>query len=553
MTTIMPTSLFIVPQKAHAQYPVYDAANYIKNLITANESTITALKTAISAIADVANQASLTALVIDKYVLEPLAFIMSGNLLKSLTSGIISFIDGNNGIGRPLFVQNLLGHLQSVGDTQAMAFYNQFLQNSNSPFASSIASSFLDNYLQQTNTGGFFAANQCTLDQTSPDINAYLSGDWSQGGIASWFNLTTQDANNPYIYQQNSQNELAKLVTDAQSAREQEIAWNQGFLSWCGTATPPAQGALGSVAVTTDYCTNSDGTPGTIQTPGSLIKSELEKALGSSVDKLVAMGNISPEINAILGDVGNIINTVNFATQLLGAGNSGGLAGLIAPSSSGGPSLLSQYQNSGYFTGGGQSTVYQTAGTLPIAGADMLTRITQYQTAWNTIGNSANTASSSLRTLINYCTTQADAARNLSGGTASARSNFIAKANALISSAQNAIANEVGPVLAQKSQADQVIAAAQAALQQLQTNTSDTYTADLQALQTMPPTATDVVTAEHDAQATSGASASPNGSLTVAGGTLVDQMTLLSGNATSLQSSCNLPASFSNSNSTFQL
>jgi len=56
----------------------------------------------------------------------------------------------------------------------------------------------------------------------------------------------------------------------------------------------------------------------------------------------------------------------------------------------------------------------------------------------------------------------------------------------------------------------------------------------------MPPTMQDIANAEQGTQTFGGATASPTGSLTVSGGSLVDQMNLISANATARKSVCTL-------------
>ena len=550
--TVAPAAFFVAPPKAHATLPVavIGTVTWPTQLKTTAESTISAVKNTITAVQTTTSAIANTALQVDKYVLEPLAFVLSGQLLKSMTAGIIAFVNGQaNGTGVPQFVQDLQGHLQNVGDVQEQTFLTQFNANSNSPFASAITASLHNDYLQQTSLAGFFAKNQCTLSQASPNTQAFLAGDWSQGGAGAWFALTTQNQNNPYMLQANSQNELSTVVADATAARLTELNWGRGFLSWCGDSTtnggtiastasaasgastvPSASGVVGAAG---DACTKSDGTPGVIKTPGSVIQASLDKALGTTFDKLVNMGNASAEINSIMGNIATVMNTINFATQVLGGSGSNGLFGIGQPSGQGGGSQLSQYQNSPNYLGTSQSGVYQSAATLPASGSNMLNNINQYQTAWNTISTAANAASASLQNLISYCTTQSQSGGYYGFGTSP---------SLIISDAQTAQTNEVAPVLAQVSAAATIIANAQAMVQKVQSElnsgTGGTYATDIQTLQTMPPTATDVANAQQEAQAFGTASANPSGSLSVSGSSLLDQMNLLSANAQALKSSC---------------
>ena len=536
---IIPSAFFIAPQKTHAAIPVSIVGPDTMNLI----------QNTISAISEVASAASTDALVVNKYVLEPIAFVTSGNLIRSMTAGIIDFVNGkSNGTGASQFVRNLQGHMQTVGDTQASAFFFQFGRNSNSPFAGSINSSLRTNYLQQTSLAGFFVANRNTLPQYTRNQNAYLAGDWSQGGTAAWFALTTQGQNNPYMLHQRAQAELSLMIQDKTAARLQELAWGGGMLSWCGGDAalnagalepgtpgstqmgPPAPGstpaptAAQSPARLGDPCTKSDGTPGTIQTPGSLISTTLTKTLGLNADKLAAMGNAAAQINGILGNMATVIQTANFANNILGSASVYGATSGLAGASERGPygrSYMDDYQRSSGYLGLTQSGINQNAKTLP-GGSDqqLLDNVNRYETAWNTIRDAANGASTNVTTLITTCSAKATT----------------------VSAAQRALGTEIAPVLAKATTASTIIAKARAMAERVQSElssgSSGAYSADLQALQAMPPTATDVANAEQEAFSSDTATSSPSNALAVSEGTTVDQMNLLSANAQALQSSC---------------
>jgi hypothetical protein len=67
------------------------------------------------------------------------------------------------------------------------------------------------------------------------------------------------------------------------------------------------------------------------------------------------------------------------------------------------------------------------------------------------------------------------------------------------------------------------------------------YQADANTLSNMPPSDADVTSAQAQTQTTpppDGAVDSPTGSLNVSGGTIIDQMALISTNAAALQAAC---------------
>jgi len=555
---VAPSAFFVAPQTVHA-IPVTEVGpNLLKSTISAIQNPITAIATPISAAANVAMQ-------IDAYVLQPLAFILSGNLMKMLTAGVIAFVIGKaNGTGAPQFVVDVMKSMQTVSDGQALAYLNQ-VSRTNSPFAGSLSSALRNDYLSKTSLSGFWAANMNSLAASSPNVPAYLAGNWSQGGIASWFALTTQSQNNPFMLHQNLQSQLASVVGPgvggATGARATELNWGQGFMSWCGasdTATQPAGNNPDEASADTyaagnnpdeqsgnginpgDPCTNSDGTSGTIKTPGSVIKSTLDKVLGGQQDQIVRMGNVGPQINQILGNVASIMRTANFAASLLGGNGSGGLFGVDSASGSNSTSRLAEFQNEPGFLGVTNTQVYRDAASLGAAGSDMTKRISRYETAWNTIAAAANTASDNVTTLRSVCLSAATSTLNMDP-------TFTAAATAQADAAQVALTSIIEPVLAQANAASLAVATATAMVQKVQASLSSgsdtagsTLAVDFQTLQTMHPTAFDVATAEQNAQAYGMAEASPAGSLSVAASetvSIVDQMNLIGTNAIALKTS----------------
>jgi hypothetical protein len=462
--------------------------------------------------------ASTYASCINTFVITPLIRAAIRALIQKLTASVITWINGGNGTGQPSYVQNLPNNLQNVGDNQALAFLNQFRSNSNSPFAAAITSSLATNYLQNTSNAGFFAANQDTLvNVTGSQANetSYLNGNWQQGGISAWFALTTQPQNNPYALYQNSQNQLASGVTGAQNTQLSQLSWANGFLSWCGPQVQGSNTRVGTAPGNT--CQNSNGTPGSIQTPGTVIAGYANQALvQNGFQQLISASDLDSALNAI---VSALLNQV--------LGGVGGLFGASQnTSNNANGSLTSQLQNYSTGSNASVSTTLQTA----------LTQTAEYSTSWQTIAAAANAASTAATSLGNYCAAEA--------GTPGASATFIAAANAEATAAQTAITNEIAPVLAQANSASTVAATSQTMIQKVENDQTSGVNpaADLQTLSTMPPSTTDVNNALQNAQQSgAGATAAPAGSLTVSGGTTVDEMDLIATNAATLKSSVCTP------------
>ena len=595
---------------------------------TTVESTVSAIHSVLSWALDVTSTAAQVAQIANLY-LGAIAFVLSGNMMKMLTSSVINFVIGKaNGTGVPQFVVDVRRSMQTVSDGQALAYLRQINQT-NSPFAGSIALALSSSYFKRSSLKGFWDANLCTLDRMSPNVNvpAYLAGNWSRGGVTAWFALTTQVQNNPYtLYstlEAQMQSQIGPGVSGATGARSQELAWGNGFMSWCGTSATATQAsnfaanaaqttataAPGSVECTSsnsafvdsfgscynsaadaaaadqinsaastlantgagmtaaggtginpgDSCTNPDGTPGTIQTPGSTIKATLDKVLGGQQDQINRMGNVGPQINSILKDVASIIDTVNFASSLLGGGNSGGLVGVDNTSASNPSSRLKEFaptkDSSGNFTSGyagvTQSGIFQTAAGDGSSGTDKNDLIGRYEKAWFTINTAATAAQTSVTSLASFCTAAATAAEvQMQSQPESNLQPFIDASTQQAATAQSVLTDVITPVLARDVAAAEVIRLARQMVAKVQIElnaptaaTGGEYVADFERLQTMPPSLTDVGEALKQAQALGGATAtaSPEGSLNVSARSLVDQMNLISTNAEALKISVCTP------------
>ncbi len=613
---IGPSTFFIAPERAHA-IPVADVANTAQN-------TITAIQTSLSAVSSFTQQAALIALQINAYVLQPLAFVLSGNLLKAMTAGTIAFVIGKaNGTGVPQFVADIQTSLQTVSDSHTLSYFDQYIRSSQSPYAGSIISALSKEYLNKTSLAGFWAQNMDTLRRTSPNITGYLNGNWAFGGVGAWFALTTQNQNNPYMLYPGAQGQLAALIGSgaggATGARLADLAHGGGFVSWCGSSDgflgSMSTGALsganaaavdqaandaydqaynaaiaagnesGAVQLATDAaatakadafnrakaanagntalgvspgdpCTNADGTTGTIKTPGSVIVAGLNKALGGQQDNVVRMGNVGPQINKILSNIGEVLKTVQFASQILGGPGSGGLLGVDTPSAGQTRSGLQQYANSSGNLGSTNSDVFKDTAKLAFAGSDMLDRIAKFEPAINTIRNAGNTALTNVRSLITYCVAQQQiASSTLASGNPTdltSLNNFISASTAQIIAAQIALETQITPTVSRTDIASTTILTARAMVQKVQTELNSgeegnvaLYSADLEALQKMPPSSEDVVIAQADVRIPpeTTVTASPPGSLNVSGINLVERLNLISANALALRPVCTAPVS----------
>ncbi len=518
ISVAMSAALLVAPQRVHAQSFVGCIGGLVGSLAGGGSSATAAtvsvpVNSIVGNVINGGTEATTISGCINDFVIMPLIHAAIRAILQKMTASVVNWINGGNGTNQPSYVQDLQGHLQLVGDISANNFLTQFGVNSNSPFVAAITSSLRTNYLQNTSSAGFFAANQDTLTQASPNVGAFLAGDWSQGGVGAWLALTTQSQNNPYMLYQAAQSQLGALVATAQDARLNELNWGQGFLSWCG----PAGQSTGTNPA--DSCKNADGSPGQTETPGSIIHDYTQQAVvNSGFQQLISANDLDSALSAIITALLN---------QVLGG--AGGLLG-ASQTTNNTPSLTTQLQN---YSLPNSTTANTTAATASVTATlqAALSQVAIYQSAWQSISTAANAASTAVTTLKNSCTSYAAALPS---------NPLAAAALAEATAAQNAITTEINPVLANVSTSYTTASAMQAMIQQIQNelNSGISYTTDLQTLQTMPPTNADVTSAVQNAQTTAiGATATPTGSLTVSGGSTVDQMNLISANATALRAS----------------
>ncbi|MEK7101567.1 MAG: hypothetical protein AAB882_00235 [Patescibacteria group bacterium] len=513
---IVPATFFIAPQRVSASGAVNCIGSGIGALFgfSGSAASVAGLLTGVpvvpastNALVGIGNTTAgqtagaTTGECIYQLVVVPLARALIRSILQGITSSIINWITGRNGTGQPSFVQNLSRHLQSVGDAVALPFINQVRYMLSPQFGAAIASSLLRNYAQQTSVGGFFAGNQSTLARVSPDPAAFLRGNFSQGGIPAWFVLTTQNENNPYLQNIAAKDQLGSLVAQAQTNRRQDLVQSKGFLSWCGPSSGASAGPNGISPGA--VCRNSDGSEGTVKTPGTVIQGYAQQAFGSGIAQLINPQDIDASLVSIMSAAIN-----QLIQEVFGAG---GLFGASQPSSIRPQAITNALQASA----ANNSSAMTSANAVADAA---LARATDYSSAWTTIGAAANSAAASVASLKN---------------------------NAACTSQSSVADSDVNATLEQTQQASSDVSTTQALANQVKQEAaqgaSPALTTDMQVLATLIPQAS-VDSARADAVATGGATANPNGSLTVSGGTLRDRMELIARHAQDLNSvSCAPP------------
>ncbi len=344
----------------------------------------------ISAVKDTISASVSQSLQVKEFSLDSIAWAISKMAIQSMTKSTVNWI--NSGFnGSPAFVTDLEGHLRNVADATAGNFLTQLSNNPalKSPFQSKIAQSVGALYYLSTSKDGFFKEAKYTLQHVVKNDQAFLAGDFKQGGWNAWYSAWTRPQNNPFGERLIALDALREAVNVVQANDLQKLGWGQGFYSWCGTdrsgsnsnANASTDG-IDQVVVTSqvnpaEVCQNKDGTPGFIQTPGSVLQNLTNHTLNLSGDQLVSADEFNEIIGALMSQL---------VSQVVGAT---GLSG-VSSASSGGTGYIDQAADPSQYT-----DPLNANNDVSVLSQDVATEIqkmNQYITDWGTIKTEAGLA-----------------------------------------------------------------------------------------------------------------------------------------------------------------
>jgi len=197
--------------------------------------------------------------------------VLAKTAINVLTESIVNWI--NRGFdGNPAFVDDFGGFLREIADRETSLFIEgTSLELLCSPWRANIkvALSLPTGYREEV---------ACTLSDIVANMDNFVHGDFSQGGWGGWFQLTTRPNNNPYSLYISSASELDSRIARQQGIDREQLAWGQGFLSKQDCDPPGSQNCK-------------------TVTPGTVINSQLEKVLNTSLTQL----ELADEFDEIVG------------------------------------------------------------------------------------------------------------------------------------------------------------------------------------------------------------------------------------------------------------
>lgn len=270
------------------------------------------------------------------YALDPLAWYASKKIVQNVTAQTVNWI--NSGFeGNPGYVRDPGGFFLGVADDVSGKFFSDTgLGVLCSPFKAQVRLALVKNYLQENRDN-----YSCTLSILKDNFENFTE-DFTQGGWEAWFELTQSSQNNPIGSYIAAQNELSQQVGYQQDKYQTQLNQGRGLLSWeaCDEADKVTAANQGSWSVQDgqNYEIGDCAGPKKTVTPGSVIETQLQKALGSSVDQL----NLADSFNEIVG----ALVTQMFTRVVGGGSNKTGLFGASNNPAPNSPSLTTQLVNS---------------------------------------------------------------------------------------------------------------------------------------------------------------------------------------------------------------
>jgi len=256
-----------------------------------------------------------TQLSFSECILKPLAIKLAKEMLYNITVSTVNWI--NNGFhGNPSFVKDLNGFLadttdQVIGDFIQNDLKAGFLCTS---FALQVRIALAETYMP------YRQKSACTLTDVRNNVSGFIENN-NSGGWENWLQVTTEPQNNVFGATILAQDELARKITTKLNIENKNLDWGKGFRNFqvCesdqefANRIREANGYGADVDVTGMGSKKCETT-----TPGAVVESQLELALGSSVRQL----EVAQDINAIIGALTNqlMAQVIKGGQGLLGAG-----------------------------------------------------------------------------------------------------------------------------------------------------------------------------------------------------------------------------------------
>src|SRR3989338_2092380 len=293
--TLVLSLLFIFPQKSLALLGVADVVIDPTNLV---QNTVSAVANPVTAAASGITAAMTTAEKIKEYVLDPAARAIVRGIIQRLTAQTVNWI--NSGFkGNPAYVTDPGQFFLNVGDDVASNFLSSTRLNALcSPFRAQVRVALVKNYLNETSENF-----SCTLSRVKDNYESFMN-DFSQGGWDGWFEVTQNNSNNPYGAYLDYSGALEKAVNAEKNKYDKQLDRGGGFLSYekcpANALVTASNLAQYSAELNKNFKVGDCAGPKETVTPGSVIESQLENALGSGIRQLELTRSFDEIVSALI-------------------------------------------------------------------------------------------------------------------------------------------------------------------------------------------------------------------------------------------------------------
>ncbi len=228
-----------------------------------------------------------------EYFLDGIVTSASKVVISNLTQSIVSWINSGFQGGGPGFVTDPEAYFTDMADQIAgdFIFSNTKLGFMCEPFSIDVKIALNLGYNTRTSKRNFCRLSE--IVQNTENYVKFTTGDFSQGGWESFFEISQNPANNAMGAHLISKDELRKAILEKRSAKVLELNFGDGFLSSRDCLERDSNGE----------CTKE----GPIKTPGATINDNLSNVLGTGFRQL----ELADEFNEIVGAlVGQLVQTV---------------------------------------------------------------------------------------------------------------------------------------------------------------------------------------------------------------------------------------------------
>lgn len=243
--------------------------------------------------------------------LDSLVITIGREAVDKISDEIINWINDTGGDQKgPLFITDPVEFFADIAESVGGEFIKSAgLEALCSPFQVQVKTA-LTTTLKSTVGRDPDDRYDCSLKDVATNIDAFLNGNFAEGGWPAWFELTQKPLNNPYGAFLETEADLGFRIASAKGTAKLEADWAKGFLSLKGDCvqwetTAELYDDNGNFLGSDNRCVKY----GPTKTPGSVIEQQLEKTIGSELDQLNLADEFDEVFGALMGKLmGQILN-----------------------------------------------------------------------------------------------------------------------------------------------------------------------------------------------------------------------------------------------------